>query len=344
MNNVSDQPKNGLFWSLLAAVCVVLAVVAFVIYRCVFSVAEDPFKTAGSSADPEVKQTPTTPTRIDRPTKTAPENLLRTADVPKLPQKALLPVVCDPSYTPATRNDAANRLLNSGDPLLAGKLVSMLRDKAENLTWRNYCVQFLRGCYEQEATRTASPSGSSLKSGTGDGSGEKEAKKSDRLSNQKVADALFEASEYPEPELSSCGIWSLAQLASPKPWANTVPGAAKLNASLLPAEVDARTRELALRALRDEKAHLLVRTGGVQSCARMGLSEAAPDLRTIAVDPKADLSIRTVAVAGLGQLKDEAARELLTQLSNDPSPRLKQAAQMALRALGAPASTPPPAP
>jgi hypothetical protein len=41
-------------------------------------------------------------------------------------------------------------LLRERDPRLAGELIRMLNDETENLTWRNYCVQFLRSSYEQD--------------------------------------------------------------------------------------------------------------------------------------------------------------------------------------------------
>ena len=100
--------------------------------------------------------TPTTPSVVtgkDTDAKQAtprPVRANRAIRVASLPVDALLPVVCDASYTPTTRNDAANRLLNQGDRQLAGRLIRMLRDKTEDLTWRNYCIQFLRGCYEQQ--------------------------------------------------------------------------------------------------------------------------------------------------------------------------------------------------
>jgi hypothetical protein len=305
-----------------------------------------PSPSAVQNTNVSAAPAPVSPIKPEEPKtgEQAREAPLRTADIPRLPNDALLSLVCNSCYTPTTRNDAANRLLNSGDLLLSGKLVSMLRDKLENVAWRNYCIQFLRGCYEQEATRFGNSAGNSAPKTGGGVEGGGKSEKSVRLSNEAICAALLEASEYPEPELSSCAIWSLAQLAAPKPWASTMPGAARLNASLLAADADSRIRELALKALRDPQAHLLVRTGGAQSCARMGMIEAAPDLRQIAADPQADLSIRTVAIAGLGQIKDEAARELLTQISNDASPRLKQAAQMALKALGAPKPSSPPVP
>jgi hypothetical protein len=128
-------------------------------------------------------------------------------------------------------------------------------------------------------------------------------------------------------------------------------------------------KELALAVLRDEKAHLLVRTGGAQSCGRMALTEAAPELRKLAESPQTEISLRTVAIAGLGQLNDEESRPLLMKLSGSPVPgtrstaimspparsgdtikgdhvpeRIRQAAQMALQRLDAAKAKTPAAP
>jgi HEAT repeat protein len=80
----------------------------------------------------------------------------------------------------------------------------------------------------------------------------------------------------------------------------------------------------------------------------MGLAEAAPELRRLAESPQTDISLRTVAIAGLGQLKDEKSRPLLAKLGGSPVPRsgdtinsdhvparIRQAAQMALKRLDA---------
>ena len=225
----------------------------------------------------------------------------------------------DPCYTPTTRNNAANRLLNQRDPQLAGELIRMLKDETESVTWRNYCVQFLRGCYEQKQEPV-------------------------------VLETLLETCQNPKPELSSCGLWSLAQLAAPttaRDRGQGIGGREQQGNSLLPSEATAKVKELALAALRDEKAHLLVRTGGAQSCGRMGLTEAAPELRKLAESPQTDISLRTVAIAGLGQLKDEESRPLLTTLCADQSARVRQAAEMALKRLdqakaAKPTSTPAP--
>ena len=233
----------------------------------------------------------------------------RQADLNGLRVGELADIIRDRAFADVTRNNAANRLLNERDPKLAGELIRMLKDETESVTWRNYCVQFLRGCYEQKQEPV-------------------------------VLETLLETCRNPKPELSSCALWSLAQLAAPT--APTPPNAVgkadpkdACARSLLPLEATAKAKELALAALRDEKAHLLVRTGGAQSCAHMGLTEAAPELRKLAESPQTDISLRTVAIAGLGQLKDEDSRPLLTTLCEDQSARIRQAAQMALKRLDA---------
>ena len=240
-------------------------------------------------------------------------------------------IVSNPDCSPTARNNAANRLLNERDAKLAAELIRMLKDETESVTWRNYCVQFLRGCYQQKQEPV-------------------------------VIEALLGTCQSPTPELSSCALWSLAQLAAPTALTRApLPGGEgegtlprpPLNAegengrhdacatSLLPPEATARVKELALAALRDEKAHLLVRTGGAQSCARMGLAESAPELRKLAESPQTDISLRTVAIAGLGQLKDKESRPLLTSLCADKTARIRQAAQMALQRLDAAKAAPP---
>jgi hypothetical protein len=108
---------------------------------------------------------------------------------------------------PTARNTAANRLLNERDPKLAGELIRMLKDETESVTWRNYCVQFLRGCYEQMEGETGRR-----------GDGEKRP-----TGRAEILAVLLETCQNPKPELSSCVLWSLAQLAAPT--APTLPNA-----------------------------------------------------------------------------------------------------------------------
>jgi hypothetical protein len=115
----------------------------------------------------------------------------RSADVEAIDAAGLRKVLGDASYSPTTRNDAANRLLRERDPRLAGELIRMLNDETEDLTWRNYCVQFLRSCYEQDQ-------------------------------QPEVLKALEDTCQHKLPELSSCALWGLAQLAVSRPWMASV--------------------------------------------------------------------------------------------------------------------------
>jgi len=102
-----------------------------------------------------------------------------------------LDVIGGRSKSPTDRNVAADELLRMREPRLPAELIRMLRDETENLTWRNYCVQFLRSCYEQDPQPV-------------------------------VLEALEDTCQHRLPELSSCALWSLAQLAVPRPWAATI--------------------------------------------------------------------------------------------------------------------------
>jgi hypothetical protein len=269
------------------------------------------------------------------------------AEVDAVSPNRLASILHDPNYSFTTRNDAANRLLRERDPRLAGELIRMLNDEKENLTWRNYCVQFLRSCEKREK-------------------------------QPEVLKALEDTCRHRLPELSSCALWGLAQLAVPRPWKATVvadhlpmfdqltgtkderakaegestartegqsgkgeggntagdgattgegaeangearageqrepltlpspagrgeqrqsgvepphskeqpsgeaPFENPLDRPLLPPESEAKARALALAWLSDDKAHLLTRTAGAQSCSRMGLRDAIPKLRELA--------------------------------------------------------------
>ena len=85
---------------------------------------------------------------------------------------------------PSQRNNAANVLLNRKDARLTGRLLQMLADTQECVTWRAYCVQFLRGCQEQEP-------------------------------RQAVLETLFQTCAAPEPEIASAALWNLTLLSVP---------------------------------------------------------------------------------------------------------------------------------
>ena len=136
-----------------------------------------------------------------------------------------------------------------------------------------------------------------------------------------ILDTLFEAAECDEKLVRICAVWSLARAATPR------------DESRKPdEETAARIREMALSALREKDAHFLITTAGVQSCARLGLVEALPEIRKLAADDGTKPThLRVVAVAALGDLGNEEDMVLLERLVAGPGKRIKNAAEHALK-------------
>ena len=136
-----------------------------------------------------------------------------------------------------------------------------------------------------------------------------------------ILDTMFKAAESDEKVVKMCAIWSLARIATPR-FGSTAIDEAKTE----------RIRKLALAALHDENAHFLIRQTGVQSCARLGLTEALPDIRKIAVsEDTKPRHLRIVAVAALGELKDAESTALLERLAKAATGQLRAAAELALK-------------
>jgi len=136
-----------------------------------------------------------------------------------------------------------------------------------------------------------------------------------------VLDTLFQAAEADERMVRICAVWSLARVATPHD-KSKAPGEETLS----------RTRALALLALREKDAHFLITTAGVQSCARLGMAEALPDIRALASsDGTKPVSLRIAAVAALGELKDTESLPLLERLSREAAGQLQLAARLALK-------------
>ncbi len=200
-----------------------------------------------------------------------------------------------PDEDEALRNNVANRLRECGEVHLAGDLTEMLWDEKETPKWRNYCVQHLYGCYEEEP-------------------------------DPAILRTLFKAADAAETDeklVRICAVWSLARAATPR------------DESRLPDEATlGRIRGQALAALREKDAHFLITTAGVQSCARLGLREALPRIREIAGnDSTKPTHLRVVTVAALGDLGDETDLPLLERLSSSAKGQLKSAAALALKRL-----------
>ena len=132
---------------------------------------------------------------------------------------------------------------------------------------------------------------------------------------------LFKATEAGEKMVRICAVWSLALIAAPR-YGNQPPDKATTE----------KIRTVALGALKEKDADFLITTSGVQSCARLGLKEALPDIRALASSNNTKpTSLRIAAVAALGDLKDTESIPLLERLSKEATGQLQSAAQLALK-------------
>jgi HEAT repeat protein len=130
--------------------------------------------------------------------------------------------------------------------------------------------------------------------------------------------ALFTLSGNPESELSATAIWNLAVLVAPDA------GKTRLKDDEMQ-----QARQLALSALHDEKKRARMLQAGIQSCGRLGLRDALPDLRRVAAD-ETDPALSQLALAALGELRDSDSRPLLESALTSPNPRRAQVARTAL--------------
>ena len=132
-----------------------------------------------------------------------------------------------------------------------------------------------------------------------------------------IVDTLLRGAGCEETLVRICAIWSLSLIASEPPSSP---------------ELVSKARELALAGLRDEKAHFLIRTAGVHSCAQLELREALPGIRELAgSDDTKPTSLRVAAAAALGDLKDAESTPVLERLAKTASGQLQAAARIALR-------------
>ena len=139
--------------------------------------------------------------------------------------------------------------------------------------------------------------------------------------NPSIVDTFFKASSCDEKMVRICAVWSLALVATPGDKSKT-PDAETLK----------KIQAIALAALREKDTHFLITEAGVQSCARLGLTEALPDIRALASsDQTKPEHLRIVSVAALGDLKDTESTPLLERLSKEATGQLQSAAQLALK-------------
>jgi len=79
-----------------------------------------------------------------------------------------------------------------------------------------------------------------------------------------------------------------------------------------------------------DDAHVLSRITALQVCGKLGYREALPLAVVIAGDTRAHMTLRTSAIATIGDLGTDAERTLLTTLAERSPPRLQVAIQAAL--------------
>lgn len=136
-----------------------------------------------------------------------------------------------------------------------------------------------------------------------------------------ILDTLFKAVDANEKMVRICAVWSLALVATPN------------DKSKAPdSETLKRIQAVALAALREKDAHFLITEAGVQSCARLGLTEALPEIRALASSGQTKPEhLRIVSVAALGDLKDTESIPLLEKFSKEATGQLQSAAKLALK-------------
>jgi HEAT repeat protein len=214
-------------------------------------------------------------------------------------------ILNDSSEGELLRNNVANKLRQCGDGQLVADLARMYSDERETPKWRNYCVQHLYSAFENSR-------------------------------DPAILGTIFEAADpdrTDKKEVRICAVWSLARATTPRD-----------KRKVLDNETLVRIRAVALDALREKEAHFLIRTAGVQSCARLGLTEALPDIRELAGDESTKPThLRVVSIAALGDLGDETDVPLLERLSSSAKGQLKSAAALATKKITARAAEPKPA-
>jgi HEAT repeat protein len=191
------------------------------------------------------------------------------------------------------RNNVANKLRQCGDGRLVADLTRMAWDKRETPKWRNYCIQHLYSAFENSR-------------------------------DPAILGTLFEAADpdrTDEKEVRICAVWSLARAATPRDKREAPDD-----------ETLGKIRAAALDALREKDAHFLVTTAGVQSCGRLKLKDALPDIRKLAGDEDTEPAhLRVVSLAALGDLGDDTDLPLLDRLAKSAKGQLKSAAALAAK-------------
>ena len=95
----------------------------------------------------------------------------------------------------------------------------------------------------------------------------------------------------------------------------------------------AETAQRAWELLQNEQTHILSRITALQTCGQLGDSRALPLALQIAADSKAHMTLRTAAIATIGNLGAANEVAYLTDLNQQVPPRLQVAVKAALSRL-----------
>ena len=95
----------------------------------------------------------------------------------------------------------------------------------------------------------------------------------------------------------------------------------------------ADTSERAWKLLQDDQTHILSQITALQTCGQLGHQPALPMALEIAADTKAHMSLRTAAIATIGNLGSSTEQTYLKDLNKKIPKRLQVAVSAALRKL-----------
>lgn len=197
----------------------------------------------------------------------------------------------------ALKNDTVEALMRQPKmPAELGKyLVSMFRNKAHDLIWRNYCVQFFPAYYAKRWSAKAPIQN-----------------EPDRLDMEKAfQEALTETSTH----IAGTALLGLERLSATYANFDRV-----------------HLAGTALSLAKDEKVNIQTRIGAIQVCGAMKVDAFLPTARVLAQTGD-NAAMRLAAIGTLGLIGVLPDRELLTSLAADKNLYTQKAAQNALKTL-----------
>jgi len=185
------------------------------------------------------------------------------------------------------RNEMMDKLAKAPAPPagLAGVLVAIYQDPAQDIVMRDYAVQHMTPVYARANAEEQAA----------------------------LRQTLWQAVEETDSSIAGTALLALRALAQDHP------------------EIEPdKLGQAALKLAGDDRCGELSRITALQVCGRMGLGQAAPILRQLA-QADGSVPLQITAIAALGDVGNQAARDYLRQLAVQPEPRLRPALTTALK-------------